>query len=90
MKEEIENILKSAFQPVFLAVTDDSQEHAGHPEAVKSGGGHFCVLVVSAKFAGKSPLERHRLVYQCLQDRIKKGIHALAIRALTPQENAQQ
>ena len=50
------------------------------------GQGHFGVDIVSAAFAGKSPLARHRMVYAALGDLMQSDIHALAIRARTPEE----
>ena len=47
---------------------------------------HFQTLVVSADFAGKRPLARHQLVYQCLGDLMGGEIHAMSIRAHTPDE----
>ena len=49
-------------------------------------GVHFEAVVVSAAFAGKLPLARHRLVYAALGDMLQTDIHALAIRARTPEE----
>jgi stress-induced morphogen len=47
---------------------------------------HFEALIVSEAFAGKSPIERHRLVYEALGDRMKADVHALSLRTLTPSE----
>lgn len=49
---------------------------------------HFEALVVSAEFAGKRPLARHQLVYRTLGKLVGNEIHALSIRALTPDEHA--
>ena len=49
-------------------------------------GVHFEATVVSAAFAGKLPLARHRLVYATLGERMGGEIHALALRTLTPEE----
>ena len=51
-------------------------------------GVHFEARVVSAAFAGKLPLARHRLVYATLGDRMGGEIHALALKTLTPEEAA--
>ena len=51
-------------------------------------GVHFEALVVSAAFAGKLPLARHRLVYATLGDLMGTAIHALSLRTLTPEEVA--
>ena len=56
-----------------------------HVEVVGDGQ-HFQALVVSAAFAGKSRLERHRLVFAALGDLLQTDVHALAITALTPAE----
>lgn len=47
---------------------------------------HFQALVVAESFAGLKPPARHRLVYGCLGERMGREIHALSIRALTPEE----
>jgi acid stress-induced BolA-like protein IbaG/YrbA len=47
---------------------------------------HFEALVVCADFAGKRPIQRHQLVYRALGDRMGGEIHALSIKALTPEE----
>ena len=49
-------------------------------------GVHFEAVVVSAAFAGKLPLARHRLVYATLGERMGGEIHALALKTLTPDE----
>ena len=82
--------LTEAFSPSFLAVDDDSARHAGHAEGGKMAGTHFQVTIVSRRFEGLSRVERHRLVYEQLKEDLKTGMHALAIRALTPQEAAMQ
>ncbi|MCB1829192.1 MAG: BolA family transcriptional regulator [Chromatiaceae bacterium] len=75
--------LTAAFSPVLLELVDESHKHAGHPGA-RAGGGHFVVTVVSDAFAGKTPLQRHRMVYDALGDLMKTEIHALSISARAP------
>lgn len=79
---EIEAALAAALQPESLAVQDDSHLHAGHAGARE--GRHFSVVVVSRRFEGLARVARHRLVYDCLDDLMARGIHALAIDARTP------
>jgi len=50
------------------------------------GGDHYEALVVSAAFAGKTKVARHRMVYGALQDALVQRIHALALTTLTPEE----
>ena len=49
-------------------------------------GTHFRSIVISDKFAGKNMVQRHQMVYQALGDKMGREIHALSIRALTPEE----
>jgi BolA protein len=81
----IQTRLERALAPVRLEIIDQSLEHAGHPGAAR-GGGHFQVTVISDRFRGLTPLERHRLVYAALADLMSREIHALSIQALTPDE----
>lgn len=72
--------------PERVEVEDDSHKHRGHAGAA-AGGGHFNVLVVSSAFAGRNRIQRHRLVYEAMGDAMRADtIHALSIRALTPEE----
>lgn len=77
--------LTEALQPTRIDIVDQSAAHAGH-EGAKDGGGHFAVSIVSAAFEGQSPIKRHRLVYAALGDAMENEIHALSIRAYTPDE----
>jgi BolA protein len=71
-------------EPQLLEIVDDSARHAGH--AGNRGGGHFTITIASSHFAGKSPIMRHRLIYQALQAFIPDRIHALSISAYAPEE----
>jgi acid stress-induced BolA-like protein IbaG/YrbA len=55
---------------------------------VDGDGHHFEALIVSPAFAGRTRIDRHRLVYAALGDRMRQEIHALSMRTLTPQEHA--
>ncbi|MGH8629888.1 MAG: BolA family protein [Burkholderiales bacterium] len=78
----------SRLVPEAVEIYDDSRDHAGHAGARESGGGHFEVVVISALFEGRSPVARHRMVYETVSDLIPANIHALSIRAYTPAEAA--
>jgi BolA protein len=84
MKDQIERLLRAALQPESLEVRDDSHLHAGHAGARE--GGHYTVRITAAAFAGHSRVARHRLVYDALGSAMRRGIHALAIEARTPDE----
>ncbi|HJO98107.1 MAG TPA: BolA family protein, partial [Rhodospirillales bacterium] len=51
------------------------------------GESHFRVEVVSAAFANKPRVERQRMVYAILAEELSSGIHALALKTLTPDED---
>jgi acid stress-induced BolA-like protein IbaG/YrbA len=57
---------------------------------VDGDGQHFYATIVSLEFAGKRLIQRHQLVYAALGDRMKAEIHALSIKAFTPEEFAAQ
>jgi len=79
----IRSRLEAAFAPDELEITDESRLHAGHAGA-RDGRGHFRVHIVSKRFVGTSPLERHRMVYEALEDLMKTDIHALSLTAHPP------
>ena len=78
--------LERALKPIRLDIIDESHLHAGHSAEARAGESHFRVLVVSAEFAGKSRLARHRLVNELLSDQLATKVHALAIHAYAPGE----
>lgn len=77
--------LLAVFQPTQIEIIDDSHKHAGH-EGARSGGGHYTLHIVSAQFAGKPTLARHRMIYSALGDMMKHDIHALNVKAYTTEE----
>jgi len=75
----------AALEPQSIELLDESGLHAGHPGAA-GGGSHFRLAIASPHFQGKSVQERHRMVYAALGALMGSRIHALAIRALAPDE----
>jgi len=80
--------LTQAFAPERLDVINESHLHAGHRSSPGTGESHFRVQIVSAVFAGKSRLARHRLVNEALAAELKDKIHALALELYAPGEDA--
>jgi BolA protein len=74
----------AVLNPVTLELRDESEQHAGHAGARPSGGSHWQLTIVSDAFRGKSPVARHRMVYEALGDLMKHEIHALKIEAISP------
>ena len=84
---DIESLVRErlAFlSPLRLELIDESAQHAGHAGA--GNGGHYRLLIVSPQFAGKTTLQRHRIIYDALGELMQCRIHALSIRSLTPEE----
>ena len=79
--------LDSALSPSRIALTDDSEKHRGHGGYNPAGESHFSLRIESAAFAGKSRVERQRLVYSALGDLMRERVHALSIRATAPGES---
>lgn len=86
MRGRIEAKLTAALAPAALLVVDESHLHAGHAGSRPGGETHFRVTVVADAFAGRSRVERHRLVNAALARELAESVHALAIHAKAPGE----
>lgn len=82
--ERITRKLTEAFAPQQLEVIDESHQHLGHGGWREGGETHFRVNIVSDAFAGKSRLDRHRMVNAALAEELAERVHALAIAARAP------
>jgi BolA protein len=76
--------LNSALSPTRIELVDDSEKHRGHGGYNPEGESHFALEIESEAFAGKSRVERQRLVYKALGDLMHERVHALQIRAHAP------
>lgn len=76
--------LRSALSPTSIELTDDSEQHRGHGGYNPAGESHFTLHIESAAFAGKSRIERQRMVYAALGDLMQSRVHALSIRTTVP------
>lgn len=85
-QESIRAKLSSALDPVHLDVENESRMHSVPPGSES----HFRVIVVSGAFEGQGRVDRHRRVNEILRDEFSQGLHALTLRALTPEEWARQ
>ncbi|HEX3859531.1 MAG TPA: BolA family protein [Pseudolabrys sp.] len=82
----IRSKLTEAFTPESLDVVDESHQHEGHAGHRPGGQSHFRVYIVAQAFAGKSRIERHRMINQALASELSGGVHALALHAAAPGE----
>ncbi len=84
--ERIERLLSGGLSPAHLDIVDESHLHAGHAGAREGGETHYSVTVVADVFAGENRVARQRRINALLAGEFAGGLHALSIRALTPEE----
>ncbi len=70
---DITPLIEAGFEDAVVTVVSDDNTH-------------FEAVIVASEFAGLRPLARHQLVYQALGSLVGNEIHALSIRAFTPDE----
>ena len=75
--DELRQRLETTFPGAEISISD-----------LTGGSDHFDVKVISEDFAGKSLIQRHRMVYAPLQDVMGGALHALALTTKTPAEYA--
>jgi BolA protein len=83
---EMKRRLEAALAPTSLDLHDDSESHRGHGGYNPAGESHFTLRIESPAFAGKSRVERQRMVYTALGELMEARVHALSIRATAPGE----
>ena len=74
---EIAELIEAGFENANVNVVSDDNTH-------------FEAVIVAREFSGKRQLARHQLVYRTLGSLVGNEIHALSIRAFTPDEWQQQ
>jgi stress-induced morphogen len=77
----IQKILTDVFNPTHLEIVNESHLHAGHRQE-----SHFKVHIVSPAFNSVPRLERQRKIHDQLKSEFESGLHALTLRAQTPEE----
>ena len=78
--DRLRSKLTDAFAPVHLEIVDESAMHAGHVGARPEGETHFRIHLVSDAFAGKSRVQRQRVVYDLLADELAGPVHAMSLK----------
>lgn len=78
--EEVRSMITDALPDADVEVIEEEHEDE------RSEGAHFGLVVVSDEFEGMSRVDRHRVVHDALGDSIGGEIHAVEIRAQTPEE----
>jgi BolA protein len=78
--------LNSAFPAAKVELIDDSEKHRGHGGYNPSGERHFTLAIESPDFAGKSRVDRQRMIHAALGELVGNRVHALSIKAKAPGE----
>jgi BolA protein len=81
---KIEEILRNSLAIQHLQIENQSAHHSGHYQG--DGETHFALIIVSSDFNGKNRIQRQRTVNDLLKSEWALGLHALAIKAMTPDE----
>jgi len=75
--EAVANLIRQGISGAQVTVTGD--------------GSHFEAVVISDVFAGKTPIQKHRLVMATVRAQIESGeLHALSIKSFTPDQWAEK
>ena len=70
---EIETLIKASIPDAQVTIED-----------LRGDGDHYAAYVISTAFKGKSRVQQHQMVYQALQGRMGKELHALALQTSAP------
>ena len=84
IEKEIKNRLEKQMNLDHFEIKDFTGRHLNHK--LNEGGFHLEAVIVSKEVEGKNLIDRHRLVYNSVDDLMKHEIHALSMKTLTPEE----
>jgi BolA family transcriptional regulator, general stress-responsive regulator len=84
----ITEIITEKLAATLVEIQDQSDRHKNHAGRKQApiDSGHYDLLVVSPKFENLSLIQCHRLIYAVLAEQMQTQIHALSIRAYSPQQ----
>ena len=71
--QDIERLIKESFPDALVSIDD-----------LAGDGDHYAATVVSEAFRGKSRVEQHKMVYDALENKIGRELHALALKTYVP------
>ena len=85
LKNKILKLLHSKINIYKISVDDLTKQHENHNKS--NNGGHFKLHIVSNDFQNTSLLNRHKMIYNILNNMMKNEIHALSIKSQTISES---
>ena len=68
-KKIIEELIKSSIPDAKVTIED-----------LRGDGDHYSATVISKTFDGKSKIEQHKMVYNSLEGKMGKELHALMLK----------
>ena len=68
-KKIIEELIKSSIPDAKVIIED-----------LRGDGDHYSATVISKTFEGKSKIEQHKMVYNSLEGKMGKELHALMLK----------
>ncbi len=68
-KKIIEELIKSSIPDAKIIIED-----------LRGDGDHYSATVISKTFDGKSKIEQHKMVYDSLEGKMGKELHALMLK----------
>ena len=71
---EIEALIKAALPDARVEIRD-----------LAGDGDHYAAVVVSSKFAGKTRVQQHQMVFEALKGSMGGQLHALALQTAAPE-----
>lgn len=81
---KIKNLISENIDIIDFQIIDESHKHANHKK--DTSGGHFKLFIISDDFENMTLINRHKLIYNCLDSMMKKDIHAISMKLKTNQE----
>ena len=82
VRDMITSKLSKTFAPKYLDVVNESYKH----KVPVGSETHFKIQIVSKSFDNLNLVNRHKLIYSCLDEEIKGGVHALSLDCRTEEQ----
>ena len=71
-KDDLEKYIKDSIPDSTITIED-----------LRGDGDHYSATVISKSFKGKSKIEQHKMVYDSLEGKMGKELHALMLKTKT-------
>ena len=72
---EIEELILKTFPDAKITIDD-----------LRGDGDHYAAQIISEKFRGKTRVQQHQMVYNAMDGKMGKELHALALNTSAPKD----